>query len=273
MAGLFLAACQARPATVRFAAWERGGRPSASLELEGVLPVPAEAQLAPGVVLLHGCSGRHGSNQQSWASVFRAEGYITLAVDSFGPRGVSEICSSLDSGLRAVSLDERVLDAFAAAAYLTEQGGVDPARLAVMGFSDGGTTAIRAVNPLALRDLLVPASARFRAAVALYPYCGIYGGAFVGGMLSAPSLIVIGGADDWTPAELCEPLRGLPAGGGRLEVEVLEGVTHSFDLFAWQGRAVGSRVYLGHRLSPDARATAEAERAARKHLREAFAER
>jgi dienelactone hydrolase len=57
-------------------------------------------------------------------------GYLALAVDSLGPRGIASRCG-------VGSLDQ-VFDAYAARRYLSPLDFVDPARVAVLGNSMGG---------------------------------------------------------------------------------------------------------------------------------------
>ena len=82
----------------------------------------------------------------------------------------------------------------------------------------------------------------FGAGVALYPNCEHYSGFY------SPLLILIGGADDWTPAVLCEVLKV----HSTVELKVYRGAPHSFD------NPGPSRRYLGHVLGYDGTATADA---------------
>src|SRR3972149_5417972 len=62
-------------------------------------PMYAELRRPPGqgpfpaLVLLHGCSGIT-SVQRDWAERLSEWGYVTLIVDSFGPREVRNVCWS-----------------------------------------------------------------------------------------------------------------------------------------------------------------------------------
>ncbi len=130
-----------------------------------------------------------------------------------------------------------------------------------MGFSHGGTSAVVAaganVDPNASAD-----GRRFEAVVAMYPWCGRGAGAFSEPAL--PVLIVVGEKDDWTPASLClERAKNYQA----LDVHVVPGATHSFDMFRWKGQPLTSRTYLGHREVPSRRATKNARRAVEEFIR------
>jgi hypothetical protein len=92
-------------------------------------------------------------------------GYVALLVDSLSPRGTTNIC---DSPRSVDPQYARMPDAYAAKAYLARQPFVDDTRIAVMGWSHGGSTALYAVDNIYLdRINAVP----FTAAIALSPEC------------------------------------------------------------------------------------------------------
>jgi dienelactone hydrolase len=63
---------------------------------------------------------------------------VGLAVDSLGSRGIVNRCGG-------ISLDQ-AFDAYAALRYLSQLDFVDPARVAVLGQSMGGSAALYAVD-------------------------------------------------------------------------------------------------------------------------------
>jgi dipeptidyl aminopeptidase/acylaminoacyl peptidase len=66
----------------------------ASVELAGELYRPPGNGPFPAVVLLHPCSGRLAPRlEQADAARYTALGYVLLAVDSFGARGISDGCT------------------------------------------------------------------------------------------------------------------------------------------------------------------------------------
>jgi dienelactone hydrolase len=116
---------------------------------------------------------------------------VAFVVDSLGPRGFTDRCGG-------GGLPDQAFDAYAALRYLSQLDFVDPSRVAVLGQSMGGFSALYAVD----RELAAQYFAeRFRAAVAYYPGCGI-----PAAMMTAPTLILIGEADDWIPAERCRDM-------------------------------------------------------------------
>ena len=63
--------------------------------LSGRLMRPEGDGPFPAVVLLHGCNGM--SYDDTWAENFLLPwGYVLLEIDSFGPRGVNNVCDTKD---------------------------------------------------------------------------------------------------------------------------------------------------------------------------------
>jgi dienelactone hydrolase len=200
--------------------------------ITGTLRKPDGAGPFPAVVLMHGCGGVQPGNEV-WANDLQTWGYVTLLVDSFGPRGLTEICTNF----RRLSVLDRTLDAYGALHYLRTLPFVEHQRIALMGWSHGGMVVLASIT-----EHRRPQEGGFRAGVALYPYCNPYSGMY------APVLILIGDADDWTPAARCDVFKNHP----NVELRVYRGAPHSFDN---PGRP---RTYLGHALGYDRAATADA---------------
>ncbi len=156
---------------------------------ELVLPHAATAPY-PAVIVLHGCNGVSPHVRQL-AKRLADWGYAALVVDSFGPRGLINIC---DHG-GILSGPRRVVDVFAAAAYLRGRKDIDPAHIGAIGLSHGGWTVAFA----ATERFVAAAHARpLQAIIAYYPWCPAE--AFP---LVTDVQIFIGSADDWTPAARC----------------------------------------------------------------------
>src|SRR6185436_13242549 len=111
---------------------------------------------------------------QAMAELLVGEGYVVIFPDSFRSRGREEICT-IENRRRTITQVNRRLDTVAALAYLQARADVAPDRIAVLGWSHGGSAVLAALNA---RALLVAASLEhapsppyFRAGVAFYPGC------------------------------------------------------------------------------------------------------
>lgn len=199
----------------------------------------------PFVVLLHCCGGLREPAMWSkwvdpWAAVFAAHGIGSAIVDSFGPRGVEQVCRSKV----AVWARRRADDAYSVRSWLTQQPYVDASRIAVMGMSNGGRTVLSALRT----DL--HHAAPFRASIALYPGCQSDAEAH----FYAPLMVLVGRGDKVTPAAACERMQAAQPAGAPLQLIVYPYAPHTFDM------ALGDRTVLGMLLGYDPEATADARR-------------
>jgi dienelactone hydrolase len=208
---------------VKFNAAQAQESPAAA-PIQGYLTRPGGEGPFPALVLLHSCLGVP-ANKTSIGEMFAGWGYVALFVDDFTTRGLRETC--------AADFGDGAADAFGALAYLSRLSYVDAKRIAVIGYSQGGDTALQ------IASMRSPAA--FKAAAAFYPPCQNQADA----KLKIPTLILIGQADDVTPAADCEQLaRGQP----NVKLVVYPGAHHLFDDPAL---AAGKRLF-GMRLQYDA---------------------
>lgn len=200
------------------------------LELDGLMWSPAGAGPHPAIVMLHGCgglSGRDGAptaRHRDWAERFAANGFVVLHVDSFTPRGQREICSQRQRTNRTSV--ERAQDAYAALRFLQGRPEVRADRILLLGWSNGGNTVLWAMaddNAARPADL----AQDFAAAIAFYPGCRSLAERRRGWRPVAPLLVLVGDADDWTPAEPCERLAART--GDAMDLVVYPGAFHDFD--------------------------------------------
>ncbi|WP_066721123.1 MULTISPECIES: dienelactone hydrolase family protein [Hyphomicrobiales] len=177
--------------------------------LSGWLARPEGRGPFPAVVVLHGCaglwsaSGKLASRDADWTARLTAAGYAVLLPDSFGARGLTSLCNDRDRNLTPAG---RAQDALGARDWLEQQGLAAAGRVALMGWSNGGSTALEVAGQ--------PAAAGpggFRAVIAFYPGCRVL--LKRGWVARTPTTILHGLADDWTPAEPCEKLAA--QGGAR----------------------------------------------------------
>jgi dienelactone hydrolase len=225
--------------------------------LQGYLRQPGGRGPSPAVVLLHSCNGNWRRLDERWGGRIASWGYVTLAVDSFGPRGIENTCAG------GGALIELANDAYRALNFLVKQPFVDPDRVAALGFSQGGWLALASVE----RGIIEQTSAnKFRAAAAFYPPCRTFRG-----NMTVPTLILVGELDDWTPADECRNMvegrddwgitrrkgEGIPA-----RLIVYPGAYHAFDSPALRTPVQ----YFGHHLEFNQKAADQSAEALRDFL-------
>lgn len=196
---------------------------------------PVTAPKAGAVALFHGCGGMYdrkglvSERMRDYASLLNQQGFHVLTVDSLTPRGEREICTQR-VGQRKITQANRRLDALASLQWLAGRPEVDVQRIGVMGWSNGGSTVLSATN--ARHKDVAAFGLKPAFAVAYYPGCET--DLQRGYTPTAPLLILIGEADDWTPAEACRQLATTTAAttaevGARPEIETYPGAYHGFD--------------------------------------------
>lgn len=201
------------------------------------------AERRPAVVALHGCGGMYSAlasrreslsvRHQTMAELLVAEGYVVLFPDSFRSRGTEEICT-LENSRRSITQRHRRQDAQGALRWLQARADVREDRIAVLGWSHGGSAVLATVNAkqegVAVWRQQTPATPYFRAAVAFYPGCadsqrirGAYS-------LAAPLTMFVGGSDDWTAPQPCIDLMAkLAAADEPATITVYPEAYHGFD--------------------------------------------
>jgi len=204
-----------------------GGPRPATIRAYLLRPLAAASAPIPGpaIVAMHGCGGLLTSKgalmarERDWAERLAAAGYTVLLPDSFNPRGYRQICTISGSD-RPIRPGQRAYDAAAAAAWLQQQPFVDKSRLGLIGWSNGGSTVLAAVDGSQKSE----AAAYFRLAFAFYPGCRP-ARERAGYTPSVPLTILIGSDDDWTPPAPCREL----AQQHGLRLIEYPGAVHGFD--------------------------------------------
>ena len=210
------------------------------LRPEGTGPFPA-------VALAHQCGGLifnkanpHAVNwpMLGWAKTFVKNGYLTLLVDYMEPRGAKSLCTEPEAG---VTFGRSVKDFYQAAEFLRKQPDVDPERVAMVGFSQGGIIALLG-NSKDVREKMKLGKA-FNAYVSFYPLCGYarngpgnFAGEIVQEDLDRPHLVFTGGLDNETPFEYCQKrLNPLIAKGLPITYKHYPNASHCFDCKSLDG--------------------------------------
>jgi dienelactone hydrolase len=195
--------------------------------------------LAPTVLIAHGCDGPNNPSYRDWARQLNSWGFNAILVDSFTARGISNLCGVG----AAIPWSLRAKDFMDLAVWVRKQplhrGGVG-----VVGFSQGGSTVLALGNERTLElfggfnDLK---NLPIQAMVAYYPRCQL-GGVPPEANPAIPTMIHLGGKDDWTPPAYCNP----QALTHRFySVYLYPNATHAFDM------NLPPRKYLDYFLSYD----------------------
>jgi len=188
----------------------------------------------PAVVFMHGCNGmftRKGTidgRELAWAQRFNAQGYAVLMVDSFTSRGQASECRG---GGDVRPSEERPRDAYGALRYLQSTPGIQPDRIALMGWSHGGGTTLFAIGPKSPgRVQEGTSSPDFVAAVAFYPgWCNAKAQG-ANWSTKIPLLLLTGAEDVWTKAAPCDAfVKDVTAQGAPVTFHIYPGAYHDFD--------------------------------------------
>lgn len=226
---------------------ERVSFPSADgkTTLTGYLFLPRTRNArAPAIVMMHGRAGAYSSlangtydastlskRHKAWGALWASHGYVALMVDGFGPRGYPAGFPRFSYDSRPAALNEvtiRPLDAYGALAWLRTRADVDGARVALQGWSNGGSATLAA---MAAGSGFVPSSQTgFAAAISFYPACGLKGAFEAGYRSYAPVRVFMGAADEEVSPRRCESLvTASRQSGGDIEITMYPGATHGFD--------------------------------------------
>ncbi|MFQ5438280.1 MAG: dienelactone hydrolase family protein [Paracoccaceae bacterium] len=186
-------------------------KPTPGMEFKGLLFTPDGSGPHPAVVILESGGGQLNSHVL-WAKTLAEWGYVSLLVDSFASRGVTNM-------LETQAIDMTV-EGFAAFTFLSGLDAVDEERIGILGFSAGGSflfPVVRAENKLR------PPSVHYRAAVSYYPTCNI------GYVYRVPIMVLFGDKDRLSSLAQCKTLIDESGPDGSISLHVYKGATHFFD--------------------------------------------
>jgi len=229
----------------------KGGAPTT---ITGYLYKPEGPGPFPAVIGLHGCNGLVDQDGKvlalygTWGERLSKDGYLVLLPDSFGSRGHGDLCAVQPGIPRPVQADrEMPRDSYGALAYLRTHPDVKPNSIAILGQSFGAIAMFYTIAEGA-RPKELSAEQDFRAAIAFYPFCPPFLAREPKWKPRQRLLLLMGEADNFTPAAPCKELVAAVAasGGPPIEAHWYPGAYHAFD-----HPDLAERVLTNVKLPPD----------------------
>jgi dienelactone hydrolase len=165
-------------------------------------------QPRPVVVALHGCGGlyaRTGAHKgklnarhAGMAQLLADHGYSIVFPDSFTARGETSLCSQ-KFNVRKIKQSHRSDDVDGVLLWLASQSWVDVSKIAMLGWSHGGSTVLRSTD--ATQQKVTARSVQPSLAIAFYPGCS--DALKQNYRPHVPLVMMLAELDDWTPAGPC----------------------------------------------------------------------
>lgn len=165
-------------------------------------------QTRPVVVALHGCGGLYattGVNQgklnarhAGMAQLIAENGYTIVFPDSFTTRGETSLCSQ-KFNMRTIKQSHRSDDVEGVLQWLAKQSWADTSKIALLGWSHGGSTVLSSTNA----NRLKVASRKIQPSVAVAFYPGCADALKDNYRPQVPLVMMLAELDDWTPPGPC----------------------------------------------------------------------
>lgn len=178
--------------------------------LRAQLFVPEGKADAPraAAILLHGCggvgaNGKLNARHTMWKDWLVERGFVVVFPESFTSRGYTEICTQKLQA-RTIKQRDRSDDVIATRKFLTARSDVDASKLVIWGWSHGGGATLATITRSGAPAAGFNDEVKFAQAVAFYPGCSLYADAKGPKSISSPLALIVGEADDWTPAAPCK---------------------------------------------------------------------
>lgn len=204
-----------------FLSGRKEGKP---VTLAGELRLPRSGtDRLPAVVLLHE-SGGIGGHVTDWEQYFNGMGVATFVIDSFTARGiVSTVNDQSQLGRLAMTVD-----AYRALDLLAKHPRIDPARIALMGFSRGAQPTLYA-SMKRFQRMHGPVGQEFAAYIPFYAACGT-SYRDDEDVTDKPIRLFHGSADDYNPVAPCRTyVERLKSKGKDIQLTEYAGAEHVFD--------------------------------------------
>lgn len=200
------------------------------IDVKARLYIPKNAQFPlPAMIIMPSSSGVEDVREVYYADQLTRAGIAALIVDSYAARGLED--SVYDQS--AIDVWDMENDAIAALAKLAKDPRIKADRIAIMGVSKGGTTAMNSAFTSRRRWTGVRDIA-FAAHVAISPDCTwtMRRASTTG----APIMFLLAELDDQTPSQPCLVLadRIRKAGNQQVEAKMYKGAHHAWEELGWR---------------------------------------
>ena len=173
--------------------------------------------------LIIGVAGSMGwrKHHLDYLKMYQEQGYATFQLNSFKSRGITSTVGSQDE----VTIAAVILDAYRALEKLSKHPKINEDKVAITGWSLGGGVTLFA-GWLPLKEAITN-QVSFAAHLAFYPPCFINPENL--SFTKAPIHILIGEADNWTPAKPCEDLVEKLSDKTNISITTYPDAHHGFD--------------------------------------------
>ena len=207
----------------------RGETVGNTKEISGTLKFPKKewTKRLPAVVLLHGGGGPR-AGVKYWSKVLRKIGLATFVVDSNSTRGCPASTRGTCKNYSKHQGMVNIVDAYRALEILSTHPRIDPARIAVMGFSVGGKASLYS-SVKRFQKMWGNPGLEFAAYVPFYPACNITFNDDED-ISNKPIRIFYGELDEWsTPIPCKDYVDRLSETGKDITITIYPGSHHNFD--------------------------------------------
>ena len=207
----------------------RGETEGKTKAISGTLKFPKKewTNRLPAVVLLHGGGGPR-AGVKYWSKVLRKIGLATFVVDSNSTRGCPASTRGTCKNYSKHQGMVNIVDAYRALEILSTHPRIDPARIAVMGFSVGGKASLYS-SVKRFQKMWGNPGLEFAAYVPFYPACNITFNDDED-ISNKPIRIFYGELDEWsTPIPCKDYVDRLSEIGKDITITIYPGSHHNFD--------------------------------------------
>ncbi|MCP1843448.1 dienelactone hydrolase [Bradyrhizobium sp. USDA 4524] len=201
----------------------RGEAVGKATTTSGQLRLATNSGQLPVVVLQHGSAGM-APNVEMWVRELNKIGVSTFALDGFTGRGLIEV----NTNQALLGRLNFILDIYRALEVLAKHPRVDPARIALMGFSRGGQATLYA-SLKRFHRLWNRSGVELAAYVSFYPDCATK---FLSDtdVVGRPIRIFGGTPDNYNPIAACKAyVERLRAAGADVQLTEYPNASHAFD--------------------------------------------